>query len=127
MKKNILVGAYHLQKNARDEEHIKDIKDCGIDFIIGMEKDTAALDLFEKFGLGAIVSGAVPGWWGGFGENCGKLRDTNSLSRYEEYAARFVDHPAAKMITSKYLWQMKTILGEHLWKATILYWNILPL
>jgi len=94
MKENILIGAYHLQKNARDEEHIKDIKDCGIDFIIGMEKDTAALDLFEKYGLGAIVSGAVPGWWGGFGENCGKLRDTNPLSKYEEYAARFVDHPA---------------------------------
>ena len=94
MKKPLQIGAYHLQKNARTEEHIKDIADCGIDYIIGMEADHSALDLFAKYGIGAIVSGAVPGWWGGHGENAGKLRETNPLERYDEKAALFKDHPA---------------------------------
>lgn len=94
MGKKLLIGAYHLQKNARSEAHIKDIADCGIEYIIGMNRDYDALDLFEKYGVGAIVEGAVPGWWGGHGENAGKLAEINPLEKYEEKAADFKDHPA---------------------------------
>ena len=59
-----------------------------------MENDRPALDLFSKYGVGAIVSGIVPGWWGGDGDNAGKLEKTNPLTRYEEAAASFKDHPA---------------------------------
>ena len=61
------IGAYILQPYARSEAHIKDIADCGIDFIVCMQDDRAALDLFEKYGVGAILTWVVPGWWGGDG------------------------------------------------------------
>ena len=88
------IGVYHLRPYARTEAHIKDLADCGVDFVICMEDDRPALDLFSKYGVGAIVSGIVPGWWGGDGDNAGKLEETNPLSKYEEAAASFKDHPA---------------------------------
>ena len=88
------IGVYHLRPYARTEAHIKDLADCGVDFVICMDYDRPALDLFSKYGVGAIVSGIVPGWWGGDGDNAGKLRETNPISKYVEAAASFKDHPA---------------------------------
>ncbi|MCR5042053.1 MAG: hypothetical protein K6C36_08170 [Clostridia bacterium] len=88
------IGAYILQPYARTERHIREIKECGIDFIVCMGDDRPALDLFEKYGLGAVVSGIVPGWWGGDGENAGLLAERNPLERYGEAASGFRDHPA---------------------------------
>ena len=88
------IGAYHLRPYARTEAHVKDVADCGIDFVVCMDNDRPALDLFHKYGVGAIVSGIVPGWWGGDGSNAGKLADTNPMEKYEAAAASFVDHPA---------------------------------
>lgn len=88
------IGVYHLRPYARTEAHIKDLAECGVDFVICMENDRPALDLFSKYGVGAIVSGVVPGWWGGDGDNAGKLSETNPISKYEEAAASFKDHPA---------------------------------
>ncbi len=88
------IGVYHLRPYARTEAHIKDLADCGVDFVICMDNDRPALDLFQKYGLGAILSGIVPGWWGGMGDNAGTLKDVHPLSVYEERAAKFQDHPA---------------------------------
>lgn len=88
------IGVYHLRPYARTEAHVKDVADCGIDFVVCMDNDRPALDLFHKYGVGAIVSGIVPGWWGGDGINAGKLADTNPMEKYEAAAACFVDHPA---------------------------------
>ena len=88
------IGVYHLRPYARTEAHVKDVADCGIDFVVCMDNDRPALDLFHKYGVGAIVSGIVPGWWGGDGTNAGKLADTNPMEKYEAAAACFVDHPA---------------------------------
>ena len=88
------IGAYHLRPYARTEAHIKDVADCGIDFVVCMDNDRPALDLFHKYGVGAIVSGIVPGWWGGDGSNAGKLADTNPMEKYEAANVSFVDHPA---------------------------------
>ena len=88
------IGAYILQPYARTERHIREIKECGIDFIVCMGDDRPALDLFAKYGLGAIVSGIVPGWWGGDGDNAGLLAERNPLERYTEAAEKFTDHPA---------------------------------
>ena len=49
------IGAYILQPYARTEKHIKEIRECGIDMIVDMGYDLKALDLFYKYGLGAIV------------------------------------------------------------------------
>jgi len=88
------IGAYILQPYARSERHVKEIAECGLDFIVCMAYDRAALDLFENYGVGAIVSGVVPGWWGGNGDNAGKMEETNPLAKYEEASKVFADHPA---------------------------------
>ena len=88
------IGTYHLRPYARTEAHVKDVADCGIDFVVCMDNDRPALDLFHKYGVGAIVSGIVPGWWGGDGTDAGKLAVTNPMEKYEAAAASFVDHPA---------------------------------
>ena len=95
MNRNRLnIGAYILQSYAQTEQHVKDVAECGIDFIVSMSNDRPTLDLFEKYGIGAIVNWVLPGWWGGDGENAGKLEATNPLEKYTEAAANFKDHPA---------------------------------
>ena len=88
------IGAYILQPYARTENHIREVAECGVDFIVCMGNDRPALDLFHKYGVGAIVSGVLPGWWGGDGNNAGKLAESNPMEKYEAAAASFVDHPA---------------------------------
>jgi len=88
------IGVYHLKEYARTEQHIRDLSDCGVDFVICLNDDRPTLDLFEKYGVGAIVSGIVPGWWGGDGHNAGTMESVNPLPRYDECAASFTDHPA---------------------------------
>ena len=49
------IGVYCLKENARTEQHIKDIRDCHVDFVYGIEcTDRKTLDLFAKYGLKAI-------------------------------------------------------------------------
>lgn len=88
------IGTYILRPYARTEAHVRDLAECGIDFVIGLDNDRNTLDLFGKYGVGAVVSGVVPGWWGGDGANAGKMAETNPLSRYDEAAQGFIDHPA---------------------------------
>ena len=98
-RNRLLIGAYNLSECARTEAHIRDIKECGIDMIVCLRtpaKET--LDLFQKYGLGSIASGIVPGWWGGDGERAGKLGEINPTRKYVEAAAKFIDHPAIWMI-----------------------------
>ena len=88
------VGTYSLQPYARTEKHIRELAQCGINFVVGVPNDRQTLDLFAKYGVGAIVGGVLPGWWGGNGENAGHMVQTNPLSKYEEAATLFEDHPA---------------------------------
>jgi dienelactone hydrolase len=64
------VGAYYLKPYAQTEKHVKDAKECGIDFFVCMEttrehSEKTALDLFHKYGIGAFVSNVMPSWHGG--------------------------------------------------------------
>ena len=88
------IGAYHLQKYAWSDAHVRDVAECGIDFLICIPNDKELLDRFQKHHVGAIVSGAVPGWWGGDGKNAGTMQKTNPLAVYDERAKSFIDHPA---------------------------------
>ncbi len=88
------IGTYILQDYARSEAHIADLAASGVEFVVCMGDDKPALDLFEKYGVGAIVTGVLPGWWGGDGNNAGKLAQTNPLCKYDQAAAGFTDHPA---------------------------------
>lgn len=95
MNRNQLnIGTYYLQPYANTETHVKDLADCGIDFVVCMKNNREVLDLFQKYGVGAIVTGILPTWWGGDGKNAGTMAQTIPLSRYEEAAKKFQDHPA---------------------------------
>ena len=95
MNRNRLnIGAYILQPYARTEQHIKDLAESGVEFVVCMGNDRPALDLFQKYGVGAIVTGVLPGWWGGDGNNAGKLEETNPIEKYVAAAEAFEDHPA---------------------------------
>lgn len=95
MKKNqIRIGTYYLQPYARSEDHVRDLAQCGIDFVIGVERDGKLLDLLERYQVGAIVNRVVPGWFGGNGANAGTMAEKNPLEAYETAARSFQDHPA---------------------------------
>ena len=59
-----------------------------------MPDEMPVLDLFQKYGVGAIVNGVFPGWWGGDGDNAGTMAQINPLQEYDNGAKSFVDHPA---------------------------------
>lgn len=88
------IGTYYLQSYARTRNHVQDLRDCGIDFVIGVDNEPKTLDLFRDYGIGAIVSDAVPGWFGGRGENAGTMHIINKSEMYADAAMRFCDHPA---------------------------------
>lgn len=94
-RSKINIGTYCLQSYARSEAHIRDLRECGIDFVIGMQStDTATLDLMAQYGVGCVANGVLPGWWGGNGERAGQLSQINPMKSYEAGAANFKDHPA---------------------------------
>lgn len=93
-RKKLNVGTYILDEYARTERHIKELADCGIDFVTCMSYDIPALDLFAKYGVGAVVNGILPGWWGGDGDRSGKMAEINKMPEYEKAAKAFADHPA---------------------------------
>ena len=88
------IGTYLLAPYARTEKHIRELAECGIDFVTCMALDRAALDLMHRHGIRAIVSGAVPEWFGGHGENAGQLQNQRPLEDYDRALERFADHPA---------------------------------
>ena len=88
------IGAYHLQPYASTEAHVKDVADCGVDFMLCIRTDYKLLDLFQKYNVGAVLNKVVPGWWGGDGSNAGKMKTKNPLTAYDRSARRFKDHPA---------------------------------
>ncbi len=93
-REKLNIGTYILRPYARTEAHIRDLKECGVDFVVAVDCDRAMLDLFHQNGIGAVVTGVVPGWWGGDGQNAGTMAEKNPLSLYEKAADTFRDHPA---------------------------------
>ena len=78
----LYIGVYGISSYARTEQHIKDLADSGVDYVISgvSYKSRETLDLFEKYGVGAIAGGILP--------------SGNSVKAYSEAAANFPDHPA---------------------------------
>ena len=82
-RSRLLIGAYCFKEVVHDEAHVRDAKECGIDFVLGVNAtDRAALDLLAKHGMGAIA-GLLPGWWGGDGSNAGTMRKARPKAGYE--------------------------------------------
>ena len=99
------IGVYCLNPNARTEQHIKDIRDCHVDFVYGIEyNDRKTLDLFAKYGLKAVVQGVFTNWWGGNQSINGKMATIISPQEIEKGVAAMKAagadvHPAVTMVT----------------------------
>lgn len=90
----LTIGTYYLAPYARTQSHVKQLSECGIDFIINIPNDKELLDLLSEHNVHAIVNGVFPGWFGGDGSNAGTLSIQNPIEKFEAGAATFVDHPA---------------------------------
>lgn len=88
------IGAYCLAKNCRDEEHVRNLAECGIDLLFSVNSDTALLDLLAKYNVRAVVNGVLPGWFGADGKNAGTMHTINPAEAYLSRAKLFKDHPA---------------------------------
>ena len=91
-RSKLIIGTYHLRPYARTEKHIKEMAECGIDYVCTMDDDREALDLFAKYGVGANVKGITPWWLNRFGP--GQIKEINSFDQYVDAANSYVDHPA---------------------------------
>lgn len=93
-RSRINVGAWRLSGNARTEAHVKDLKACGVDFVV-TPLDRATLDLFAKHGVGCfLLRDEMPLWHGGGHPDSGKMQLQRPLSLYDAACASFKDHPA---------------------------------
>ena len=69
------IGTYSLQPYAQTDAHVKELKACGIDFIIcGVPNEKKILDILQKYEVGVVMGGVI--------------------DNYEEKAKTFTDHPA---------------------------------
>ena len=92
-RNRINIGVYHLQPYATDEPHIRDLHDCGIDFVLCMRDERPALDLLYKYGVGAILYDVLPQWWPKQKKN-GQMKEIYPLNMYVKAAKKWKDHPA---------------------------------
>lgn len=89
----LAIGVYNFAVYCHTDEHVKAVRDCGVDYVCNTPYDKKLLDLFEKYGLKAVVN-FFPGWWGGVKENQGTMAKGRPLSVYREYSEKYEDHPA---------------------------------
>ena len=120
------IGAYCIKHPAlHDEEHVKAIRDCGLDFLYGVPvTERKLLDLFAKYDLGCIVEYLFPSWWGGYESMIGNMDKIARPLVYEAVAVKFrrdLDHPAIWMLNvcdepnaldMPYLGQVARLLAE---------------
>lgn len=133
--KNLYIGAYILNKHARTEKHIKQIKKAHIDFMTSINyNDKTTLDLFEKYSLGAIVNGVFPSWWGSDGEKSGQMEFINPPEIYKKNIENYSNHNAVwgidigDEISSADFHYVNRIFETHkeFFKDKIMYMNLYP-
>ena len=89
------IGLYGLDANKRTEKHIREIAECGLDFVLTTDS-RPLLDLMHKYNLGVINMwfDPLPHWGGpGYGY-VGRMEEKFPLERYIKPAETFKDHPA---------------------------------
>ena len=88
------IGAYFLKQ--ADDAHLREVKECGIDFIYGPNiRDRAVLDRYAAHGLGVIAQGPFWMWSGDWkGIRNGKMSKWERFTPadYEAGIRDFLDH-----------------------------------
>ena len=91
------IGTYCVAAYAQTESHIRDMKECGIDFVIGLRGDKAR-PLLAKYGIMEIVSGYIPHPPGS--PTAGTWEKTGKLEAFDKGCERFLaDYKAGKYPT----------------------------
>ena len=88
------IGVWRYREYLHDEAHVKELAECGIDYVcLGNGwNDKTLLDLFEKHGIGIMASGPVPRW--GAWLKSGGWEKAHPPEEYVMSLDRFTDHPA---------------------------------
>ncbi|MCQ2390202.1 MAG: hypothetical protein MJ240_02160 [Kiritimatiellae bacterium] len=95
----LTIGMSGFSKVVCNEAGVRRLKAIGADYASGVKfDDTATLDLFQKYGLRAAVSG-LPGWWGGKTAWAGQMAQKRPLAVFEKKLASFRPHPAMLQVT----------------------------
>ena len=91
------IGTYCVAAYAQTESHIRDMKECGIDFVIGLRGDKAR-PLLAKYGIMEIVGGYIPHPPGS--PKAGTWEKTGKLEAFDKGCERFLaDYKAGKYPT----------------------------
>lgn len=95
-RSEILIGTYCF--NQTSEKKVKEMADCGIDFVAAAPSDRNTLDLFEKYGIGALVSAwRILPTWRGNNRPVGEPASTTprfTLEQFREAVRNVEDHNA---------------------------------
>lgn len=87
-RSKFLIGTYYLMPYAQTEEHIKQLVEANIDFIVAEPRNERLLDMLHKYGIGIFPKGIIPE------EQTHLIEDIPTVEMYEKCAAEYVDHPA---------------------------------
>ncbi len=128
------IGTYCIDTYARDEAHVREMKECGIDFLTAAPADRGLLDNCARYGIGVVATGILPGWWGGDGQNAGTMDRAVTPEMIRKAAAEFADHPAIWGIDAgdepsalDFPHYGKLIaLAEELFPGKLIYLNLYP-
>ena len=93
------IGAYYLKPYAQTESHVRDLCDCGIDFIVGIRpQERKALDLLHRHGVKVVATHVFPPLPPR--RDVAKYEELAPVARYDESGAAFVrkglDHDAIR-------------------------------
>lgn len=69
----------------KEDEYPESLKNVGTLAQLIAETDSAALDLFAKYGIGMVALKNLLSWWGGDSANAGKTAVTNPIEKYYDY------------------------------------------
>lgn len=91
-RSKVNIGTYCF--NVWTEQSVQNLVDCGIDFISNASYNENLLTLLDKYNVGAFVSGAIPGWYGGGGEpaNAGTMSSALPVTAYDASMNSYVDY-----------------------------------
>ena len=122
------VGTYYLQPYARTPQHLQDVKDCGIDFVVGLlPRERAALDGFEKYGIGSFTCGFTEFILGG-PDWAGKVAERAPLKGYDDCLATYRknrwEHPATTGIS--FMDECSAVDYPHIGKVTGRMLKLMP-
>ncbi|MBQ2915555.1 MAG: hypothetical protein IJE51_02065 [Clostridia bacterium] len=90
----IITGVFYYDDKLKNENDIKNLKDCNADVVVATSASKEFLDLCQANGIEVIANSNFPLWWGSFGENAGKFKNGGMVKKLEDGDKEIIEHPA---------------------------------